>query len=54
MFKTNSKADEVTAPHYLKKTYCTNCDEDGKFEFLEPNPDLEGWLGGCGDMECTG
>lgn len=44
----------MTCSHYLTDTKCENCDHYSFFYFINPNPLLRGWFGGCGSIECTG
>lgn len=48
VFRRHHGASDGTAPHYLKDTYCYNCDRKGLALFNHASPGWAGWFGGCG------
>lgn len=45
---------DVTAPVYMVKVQYDNTDESAYVHFIPPDKNKLGWLGGCGNILCTG
>jgi threonine dehydrogenase-like Zn-dependent dehydrogenase len=45
---------DSTADHNLYNCNCTNCDTSSYVLCDNPNQAFLGWVGGCGDIVCTG
>ena len=54
MMATHPSAADATAGTYNNNVTCEGCTEDSYFNFMSPNPNWNGWFGGCGLFLCTG
>jgi hypothetical protein len=54
IFRPHRQAHDAVAMHSVYDSSCTNCDSES-FLLADPNDaSLIGWMGGCGDIACTG
>ena len=54
VFRPHSGASDQTAGHNLYDCSCNNCDNNSYVKCDPPSPGEIGWLGGCGNMHCSG
>jgi hypothetical protein len=54
IFKPHDGASDITASHHLNGVVCNNCALNAMALFTPPSPAQLGWLGGCGNLLCTG
>ena len=54
LFSTVSTATDGSASLFIKNSVCENCEKDTFVNWLKPKASKIGWLGGCGNMVCTG
>jgi hypothetical protein len=48
VLKRHALASDGTAPHYLAKSPCINCQKESFMNIDPPSPSWFGWFGGCG------
>ena len=54
LFTTVSTATDGSASLFITNSKCENCEKDIFVKFRPPSEKKLGWLGGCGNMVCTG
>ena len=54
VFVPHAISHDIVGSAYLHSSKCTNCDADSYLTAPNPNPNFQGWFGGCGDIVCTG
>lgn len=54
VFRPHAQAYDSVAPHILAGCSCLNCDSNSFAKCDANDPQLASWMGGCGDMVCTG
>lgn len=54
IFRPHRQAHDAVAMHSIYGSSCTNCDSESFLLADSNDPSLIGWMGGCGDIACTG
>lgn len=54
LFIPHYAASDITGSHHLSNVSCVGCSINSMGYFTPPFTGYLGWLGGCGDLLCTG
>jgi hypothetical protein len=54
LFESHPIDDSSIGNHHFYESKCTNCDINALGHYDPPIKSHFGWLGGCGNLPCTG